>query len=92
MPFIKKENIHIISREENNYAHPSIIKCEFLQKILNKNNIQMLYFNSAYKPDREQNHLLLVFLIKGLMMVNNFIMTSNLLMKLFNFSFFPSFQ
>lgn len=50
----------------------------------------MLYFNSAYKPDREQSHLLLVFLIKGLMMVNNCIMTSNLLMQLFNFSFFPS--
>jgi len=41
MSFIKKENIHILSRENNNYAHPSIIKKEFLLKNINKNNINI---------------------------------------------------
>lgn len=41
MPFIKIENIHILSRESNNYAHPSVIKKEFLIEHINKNDINI---------------------------------------------------
>lgn len=41
MPFIKKENIHIISREEKGFIHPSKIKLEYLKNNLNHGNINI---------------------------------------------------
>lgn len=39
MPFIKKENIHIISREEKDYIHPSKIKTDFIKHNIKNNEI-----------------------------------------------------
>lgn len=54
MPFIKKENIHIVSREENNFLHPSIIKCEFLKENLNKTNIN-IHIDDDHRVLKELN-------------------------------------
>ncbi len=46
MPFIKKENINIISRESNNNKPSHILKKEFLEKNINKEHINIMIDDS----------------------------------------------
>lgn len=41
MPFINNKNINIISREESNFAEPSVIKTKYLSEKLEENTINI---------------------------------------------------